>query len=101
MPLSVMDFSGIEGNRFPFGLSAKTAADTLRRLGDLVESGELCLQSARVVGVAGPNQYAQTVIRLVVTEKRESTSDKTSSQEAILGLIPNVVEPAKAVLKAV
>jgi hypothetical protein len=71
MPLSALEFAQIENSRFPFGVSPKSVADTLRKIGDMVESGELCVHSARVVGLAVPNDYSKTSIRLVFTEKTE------------------------------
>jgi hypothetical protein len=69
MPLSAIEFAQIENNRFAFGVSPKAVADTLRKIGDMVESGELCVHSARVVGLAVTNDYSKTGIRLVLAEK--------------------------------
>ena len=74
MPLSAIEFTEIENNRFPFGLSPKSVADTLRKIGDMVESGELCVHSARVLGLAATHDYAKTSIRLVLTERHADRS---------------------------
>ncbi len=36
MPLSALEFAQIENSRFPFGVSPKSVADTLRKIGDMV-----------------------------------------------------------------
>jgi len=74
MPLSAIEFAQIENSRFPFGVSPKAVAETLRKIGDMVESGELCVHSARVIGLAVTNDYSKTSIRLVLTEKYEGAS---------------------------
>jgi len=71
MPLSAIEFAQIENSRFPFGVSPKAVAETLRKIGDMVESGELCVHSARVAGLAVTNDYSKTSIRLVLIEKYE------------------------------
>jgi len=71
MPLSAIEFAQIENSRFAFGVSPKAVAETLRKIGDMVESGELCVHSARVMGLAVTNDYSKTSIRLVLMEKSE------------------------------
>jgi len=73
MPLSAIEFAQIENSRFPFGVSPKAVAETLRKIGDMVESGELCVHSARVMGLAVTNDYSKTSIRLVLIEKYEGS----------------------------
>ncbi len=74
MSLSALQFTEIDANLFPFGISPKAVADTLRSLGDKVESGELCVQSARVTGLASATGYAHTSVRLVLIEKQGDKS---------------------------
>ena len=84
MPLSALEFAQIENSRFPFGVSPKAVAETLRRIGDLVESGELCVHSARVMGLTVTNDYSKTSIRLVLTERQADPSRAgVESQNAI------------------
>jgi hypothetical protein len=73
MPLSAIEFAQIENSQFAFGVSPKAVAETLRKIGDMVESGELCVQSARVTGLAITNDYSKTSIRLVLMEKYEGS----------------------------
>jgi hypothetical protein len=76
MALSAMQFTKGDSNQFPFGLSAKAAAEALRSLGDKVESGEVCLESVRLVNVAQENNYAKTCLRLVLIEKHEADESR-------------------------
>lgn len=83
MPLSAIEFTEIENSRFPFGLSAKAAADTLRKIGDMLESGELCIHSARVTGIAATNDYSKTIIRLILTEKHVGVRIGTAAESTL------------------
>jgi hypothetical protein len=71
MGLSAMQYTEGDSKLFPFGLSPKAAAEALRSLGDKIESGEICLESVRLVNLAQANAYAKTCLRLVLIEKHE------------------------------
>jgi len=71
MVLSAVQFTEKDSKLFPFGVSATAAAAALRSLGDMVESGAVCLESVRVVNLAEADDYARTSLRLVLIEKHE------------------------------
>ena len=72
--LSALQFTEGDAKQFPFGVSAQAAADLLRSLGDQIESGEICVISVSVTGLASANEYAKTNVHLVLIEKQAGNS---------------------------
>jgi hypothetical protein len=98
MSLSALDFTEIENSRLPFGVSSQSVADTLRKIGDMIESGELCVHSARVMGQAGMNAYTKTSIRLVLTEKHAVSTEMASQHEIANDTLRALAENAAGVV---
>ena len=71
--LSALQLTKGDAQQFPFGVSPQAAADLLRKLGDKIESGEVCIMSVNVTGLASTNEYAKTDLRLILIEKWEGS----------------------------
>ncbi len=69
MQLSALGFSTDIGNGFPFGTGKQRPVAALRNLADMIESGQVLLQSARVTGFASQEDFTFTGLRLVLAEK--------------------------------
>lgn len=70
MNLSALQAAGADAHNLPFGVSADATARLLRELSDKVASGEICIQSARVVGFTTADDYTRTSLRLVFVERQ-------------------------------
>jgi hypothetical protein len=69
MQLSALDFSTELTQGFAFGIDKERPAATLRRLADMMESGQVLLQTARVTSFASSKDFTLTGLRLVFAEK--------------------------------
>jgi len=49
----------------------------------MLESGELCIHSARVTGIAATNDYSKTIIRLILTEKHVGVRIGTAAESTL------------------
>ena len=69
MQLSALDFSEELTQGFAFGIDKERPVATLRRLADMMVSGQVLLQNARVTSFADRDAFTLTGLRLVLAEK--------------------------------
>lgn len=61
-----------KGTSYHFGVDNSNIADTLRELAGKLDSGEIAVQSCKILSTAQRDDFSYTVLRLNFSEKRES-----------------------------